>query len=757
MPSASDGLARPAQNKEREHTMKERSIDAAVALPRALRVGAALLGGLLLFAATLPAARAETISAIRLRLNPETTPSGPVSPRQLARLEALAGTRLTPVALTRTGALELKLGQPMDSAVVNSRLRALRQDRAVLWAEPLASDGARLKRGTTRSGSGAGHAYIDTGHKLMVRLVGDPAPDWPALLPRFSQHIGAPVVVERRIGNVWVLGLMQAVNTNALAGMAAKLQADPAVQYADPVLRRYPKFVPDDPFFPQQWSLTDPVGGINVGAAWDLQLSTAPASTTIALVDTGILNHPDLANRLLPGYDFISNASEARDGDARDANATDQGDWRDEGACGGGFQPAASSWHGTFVSGIMAGDANNGFGMAGIDLFAQIVPVRVLGECGGTDEDVFEGMLWASGVQIAGVPPNPFPAKVINMSLGGFGTCPHAVQDAIDDALAQGAVVVVAAGNESSDTSDFAPSGCNGVITVGATTRAGDITFYSNFGRRVDISAPGGDFDDGGILSLSNDGATVAVTNAFATEIGTSAAAPHVSGVVSMMLARDPTLTAGRVLSILQGTARSFAPASICRTGNLCGAGILDAGLAMASTIPGGAVPPPGAAVVVEYYRADLDHYYYTADPSEIYFIDNNPLAKNKRTGFFFFAWINPAFAPPGAQPVCKFYGAKELFIDSFYYTASQSECQYVIQHASGAWTLISPAIFWVAPADADGACTGGLVPVFRFSNQRQDFNQRMTFDLSVKRAMINRAWVPDGGGPNGTAFCSPI
>ncbi len=248
--------------------------------------------------------------------------------------------------------------------------------------------------------------------------------------------------------------------------------------------------------------------------------------------------------------------------------------------------------------------------------------MRVLGECGGTDEDVFEGMLWASGVPIAGVPPNPYPAKVLNMSLGGAGSCPSAVQDAIDDALAQGSVVVVAAGNESSDAMDFAPSGCSGVITVAASNRQGDITFYSNFGRRIDIAAPGGDFDDGGIISLSNDGQTVPANDAYANEIGTSASAPHVTGVVSMMLARDPTLTAGRVLSILQGTAHDFPLGSVCRNGNVCGAGILDAGLAMASTIPGGLAPPAGSAQVVEYYRKDLDHYYYTADPNEILFID---------------------------------------------------------------------------------------------------------------------------------------
>jgi hypothetical protein len=343
------------------------------------------------------------------------------------------------------------------------------------------------------------------------------------------------------------------------------------------------------------------------------------------------------------------------------------------------------------------------------------------------------------------------------MSLGGFGSCPSAIQDAIDDAIAQGSIVVVAAGNESADAMDYAPSGCSGVITVGATNRAGDITFYSNFGRRIDISAPGGDFDDGGILSLSNYGQTVPEGDAYASEIGTSAAAPHVSGVVSMMVARHPTLTAGRVLGILQGTAREFPVGSVCRTGNLCGAGILDAGLAMASTIPGGLVPPAGAVTVVEYYRADLDHYLYTADPYEIDIIDNNPVAKNKRTGLFFFAWPDPALAPFGAQPVCKFFGSRAKLIDSFYYTSSASECAFVAANWPGTWSLVSPAVFWVMPVSADGACPAGTVGTYRFDNNRQDFNQRHTIDLSVKRAMINRAWVPTGSGSNGVAFCTPI
>ena len=361
--------------------------------------------------------------------------------------------------------------------------------------------------------------------------------------------------------------------------------------------------------------------------------------------------HAELANRLLPGYDFITDPATRATATRATTNPRDEGDWVDEGACGG-FPAHPSSWHGTFVTGIMAADINNGIGMSGIDLFAQVVPVRVLGECGGTDEDVFEGMLWASGVQIAGVPPNPFPAKVINMSLGGPGGCPNAVQDAIDDALAQGSVVVVAAGNESSDAWNFAPSGCSGVITVGATNRAGDLAFYSNFGRRVDISAPGGDFDDGGIVSLSNDGQTVPGNDAYASAIGTSAAAPHVSGVVSMMLARDPTLTPGRVLSILQGTAREF-PAGLDlpqrqrlrrrppRRGTCAGEHDPRRPRAAGGRGDGRRVLPRGTSTTT------------TTRPirSRSCSSTRNPLAKNKRTGFFFFAWTDPSRRRPARSP----------------------------------------------------------------------------------------------------------
>jgi hypothetical protein len=710
---------------------------------------------LLLAAAAMPAARAETVSTLRLRLNPNAVADGALTADAQARLEAQLGTKVTPVGSTRTGAIDLALATPQDSAALKPKLTALRRDRSILWVEPSTVGRSATGKRTTSAPNHAG--YVDVGSKLLVRLAGDPTPDWSTLMPRLNDRMGALAIPERQVGNVWVLRLATPVRADALAQMAERLQDDPAVQYADPVGRRFAKLlVPNDPFFSEQWALTDPVGGINIQSAWDLQLAQPVVSTTIAVVDTGILPHADLANRILPGYDFISDPGSARDGDGRDPNPRDEGDWVTEGDCGG-LPAHPSSWHGTFVSGIMAADINNGIGVAGIDLYAHLVPVRVLGECGGTDEDVFEGMLWASGVQIAGVPPNPFPAKVINMSLGGAGTCPNAVQDAIDDALAQGSVVVVAAGNESSDATNFAPAGCSGVITVAASNRRGDLAFYSNFGRRIDISAPGGDFDDNGVVSLSNDGQTVPGADAYARAIGTSAAAPQVSGVVSMMLARDPTLTPGRVLAILQGTARDFPDTSVCRNGNACGAGLLDAGLAMASTIPGGLTPPAGATQVVEYYRSDLDHYYYTADPNEIVFIDTNPAALNKRTGFFFFAWTSAAAAPPGAQPVCKFYGSRTEFIDSYYFTSDPTECAFVQATWPGTWTLVTPSAFWVMPVFPDGSCPTGTLPTYRFDNNRRDFNQRHTIDLSIRRAMLNRSWAPTSTGKNGVGFCTPI
>ncbi|HKW79591.1 MAG TPA: S8 family serine peptidase [Casimicrobiaceae bacterium] len=699
-----------------------------------------------LFALLAPNAGAETISHIRVMLHPYAADAGQLPAAALTRLEALAGQPLALAGTTRTGGLELDLEQALDRPAAAAMLRRLQVDRSVLWVEAV-SDATSAPAPAVASG---------TGDKLMLRLAGDPAPDWASLLPRWSALVGAPLAVDHRSGNVWVLRLAAPIAQSQLGAMASRLEVDPAVQYADPVRRATVKLVPDDPDYAQQWALSDLVAGIDAPAGWDLQ--TGSASTVVAVVDTGITQHPELAGRVLPGYDLISDSNRANDGDGRDNDASDPGDATSDGECGPGFPGEASTWHGTYVSGIIAADSNNGAGIAGINWNAKILPVRVLGKCGGTFDDIAAGVLWAAGLPVPGVPDNPNPAKVINMSLGGATSCPQALQDAIDVALAQGTVITVAAGNESGNASDSAPANCSGVITVGAGGRNGDRASYSNFGVRVDISAPGGDGSDpfGLILSLSNDGKTSPGNPSYRSAAGTSAAAPHVAGVASLMLARNANLTPGHVLDIIGGTARLFAGGATCGNGPFCGTGLLDMGLALESTFPADSIAPQGAVPVIEYYRADKDHYFMTADPNEAAFVDAALAGTFQRTGEVFYAWLDPAKAPPNAVPVCRFYSPLPL-IDSHFYTAFANECDYVIAHYPGVWFLETRAAFYVLPADAAGNCAAGELPVYRFFDNRADANHRHTIDLSVRRAMLNRKWAPEGIGPNAVAFCSPI
>ena len=696
-----------------------------------------------LLAVALPAT-ADTVSTIRVRLHPYLAPAGTLPPAALAKLEALVGTGLTLSATTRTGALDLALAEPQDSANFAVALRALRNDRGVLWAETPRAASTGLKSTQALSSDTS-----QPGQRLLVRLQGDPAPDWSALLPRFSARIGADLNPERQIGNVWVLSVSQPQTSAQLAQLAESLQQDVAVQYADPVRRATAFAAPNDPYYPQQWSLNDSLSGINAEAAWTLQPNSS--SVVVAVVDTGILPHPDLDGRVLAGYDFISDPSRARDGDARDSNPRDEGDWTSEGECGAAED---SFFHGLFVAGQIAANTNNGIGISGLTTGSSILPVRVLGKCGGTFDDILAGVLWASGVPIAGAPPNTRPAKVINLSLGAEGACDQSIQEAIDDALAQGAVVVAAAGNASGDVANVTPANCSGVIAVAAHTRDATLTSYSNFGQRIDVSAPGGDLPISGlIISTSNDGTTVPQNPDYEAAAGTSFAAPLVSGTAALMIARNPMLTSGRIRDIVTGTARAFPPDSFCSQTNLCGSGLLDTGSAISSTLPGGSTPPPGAFEVVEYYNAYLDHYFITAVPAEIAYVDTVLSGSFQRTGQYFYAFLSPLAAPPDARPVCRFFAAG--LINSHFFSASAFECQFVLTHWPGIWNLETSASFYIQVPDSDGNCPGGTLPVYRFFNNRNDANHRYTVDLSVRRAMLNRAWVPEGNGAKAVAFCS--
>lgn len=385
-------------------------------------------------------------------------------------------------------------------------------------------------------------------------------------------------------GDTYALQLPEATTVADAVALADELEASGDVEHAFPDVPAQPMRVPDDPYFGQQWHLDGGATyGINAPAAWDV--TTGDPNVVVAVLDTGYTPHADLADRLVPGYDMVSSAAAARDGDGRDADPRDEGDW-----C---YTGARSSWHGTHVAGTIGASSNNGVGVTGVDWNARIQPVRVLAKCGGSFTDVVDGIRWASGLPVSGAPLNPTPAKVLNLSLGGSWPCEPVLQQAIDDAIAAGSVVVVSAGNDDKDASTKYPANCNGVITVGATGPEGYRSYYSNHGPSVEVSAPGGAIytrSSEGVLSTLNLGPTTAGDDGYAWYQGTSMAAPHISGVVALMAAVRPGITASEATSILQETARPFPAATDCSAGSYCGVGIADAGAAVALAAASGPI-----------------------------------------------------------------------------------------------------------------------------------------------------------------------
>jgi serine protease len=395
-----------------------------------------------------------------------------------------------------------------------------------------------------------------------------------------------------RIGPTVMTTLSEKDKVDRTLAAVKAVQAMPDVEYAQPnYIRRVVSTTPSDPLYPQQWhyftngtGAGKSLGGISLPNVWDTNKGSS--SVVVAVIDTGILpNHPDIVGspNLLAGYDMISDPSMANDGDGRDPDPTDPGDAIAAGECGGGFPPVPepNSWHGTHVSGTVGvGNTNNGIGVAGINWNVKVQPVRVLGKCGGTTSDIIDAIRWAAALPVPGVPNNPTKARVINMSLGGEGACSAdpATQSAINDAFAQGVTVVVAAGNSQEDASLETPAGCDNVIAVAASDARGFlVTRYSNFGPTVKIMAPGGDVqrDDNG--DGNPDGVLSMISPAdgtYAYYNGTSMAAPHVAGVVALLLASNPNLTPTQVLARLQSTAL---PRNSTQCPQPCGAGLLNA------------------------------------------------------------------------------------------------------------------------------------------------------------------------------------
>jgi len=443
------------------------------------------------------------------------------------------------------------------------------------------------------------------------------------------------------------------------AELAARLGAQPDVEYAVVEGRKRIVAVPNDPFYGSrpvgttsggpavgQWYLKPPAASgtaantapssINAEQAWDI--TTGSASIVVADLDTGVrFDHPDfvlVANggNLVPGYDMVSpddgatgtDFTSAGDGSGRDADASDPGDFvtTAEAASGtlAGCTVTNSSWHGTQTIGLIGAATDNTNGIAGVGRNVKVMPVRVLGKCGGSDGDVIAGMLWAAGITVPGVPVNPNKARVLNMSLGESGVaCNAAFQDAISQVNAAGAVVVVAAGNDFG-VAVGSPANCTGVIAVGAVRSDGDKNNFSNLGANVTISAPGGNCVTTAagapcqypIMTTTNSGKTTPVaatagggiyTDSFDPSLGTSFSTPLVSGTVALMLSVQPTLTPAQVKAKLQSTARAFPTTGssvtnpvpgVCQAAStaqqqycycttaVCGAGMLDARAAVA-------------------------------------------------------------------------------------------------------------------------------------------------------------------------------
>jgi serine protease len=400
-----------------------------------------------------------------------------------------------------------------------------------------------------------------------------------------------------------VVRLPHAVDPARANEIAQTLAKQPGIAAAQPDKRFYPALVPNDPAYfpdadrPGQWNLFEDAAGIRMQDAWDR--ATGSRAVVIAQLDTGIVDHADLdpqGTRILPGYDFISSIEGNHDNDGRDSDPTDPGDWAESGdTCFDADNPDLnrSSWHGLSVAGVMVAETDNNRGIAGIDHAARLLPLRVLGTCGGSLADVADAIRWAAGLPVPGVPLNPTPARVLNLSLSGGPTaCSQEEQAAVDAAVNSGAVVVVAAGNATDDVALYSPANCNNVITVGAVDRAGARASYVNFGEEVDLSAPGGGGGDG-ILTLYNTGATVPVSDDLAYIAGSSFSAAQVSATAALMLAVDASLTPAEIEQLLRATTRPFPDAS-CAT-STCGAGILDADAALAGAADPASVPPPTA------------------------------------------------------------------------------------------------------------------------------------------------------------------
>jgi serine protease len=463
-----------------------------------------------------------------------------------------------------------------------------------------------------------------------------------------AARVGLSMTKSRQLtAAMHVIFLRQTLYGADVESALTALRADPAVEFADIDQRRYPMSLPNDPLFVAtsgatgQWYMQTPSGAVGTGdlaatdavSAWGI--TTGNTGTVIADVDTGVrFDHPDLlraglgaGGRLLPGYDFVSGDESpstgaalgtfliANDGDGWDPDPSDPGDWISSTDQQNALFPSSScpladsSWHGTRVVGILGAITNNDTGIAGMTWGPWILPVRALGKCSGYDSDIIAGIEWAAGISVSNaatpVPDNPYPANIINLSLGGSGSCISAYQIALKAVTGMGALVVVSAGNASAAVG--APANCSalvpGVIAVAGLRNVGTKVGYSSFGPEVGISAPAGNCvnTSGACLrsidTTTNLGTTVPGQNSYTNQtnsnLGTSFSAPIVSGIAGLMRAVNGNLTPAQLVTRLEHSATPFpantnnlpvCPASVagteecsCPATGECGTGMVNA------------------------------------------------------------------------------------------------------------------------------------------------------------------------------------
>ncbi len=445
---------------------------------------------------------------------------------------------------------------------------------------------------------------------------------------RGGRHVDARTQVLRASG----------VSSTALA---ARLAAEADVEYAVPDQLRQIRALPNDPLYSGQWHLrTSEVAATHATTAWDQ--TTGAENLVVAVIDTGArYDHPDLAARLLPGYDFVSDAANAGDGDGRDADASDPGDYisiadlSDPGlqaVCGAALVRHNSSWHGTRVAGVIGAASNNSIGIAGTTWGNKLLPVRVLGKCGGYDSDIMAGMRWAAGLTVPGIPDNPNPARVINISLGGDGACNAAYQDTVSELATRKVLVVASGGNATGPVNS--PANCPGVLAVGGLRHVGTKVGYSSLGPEIAISAPAGNCVNlygpclFSIQTTTNLGTSAPGTNSYTDQtnhnVGTSFAAPQVAGVAALMLSLNPALGTTDMITRIKQSARAFptiddtipvCPEVVPSGDNIgqcncttatCGAGMLDAAAAVtAAAAPSVVIKPLDALVMGTQIRLD--------------------------------------------------------------------------------------------------------------------------------------------------------